>query len=165
MRMRLTFSGAVLAILVFAAPTFADAPRGEPFDPGPPQYDAFEDSSTFITDLQTKLVWDRDRILKDRDYAIAKTHCDAVFPGVGRMPTVKELLTLVDETPSRVYDTEFNPPFVNKYIDQNAFADTPTKRPYWTSTEQGDMAWTVDFATGKTELRPKTEANHLRCVR
>lgn len=160
MRLRLSLSGATLALLVLTAPALADAPIGDP------QYEAFDSSSTTISDRKTILTWDRNRVLRDKGFALAASHCDAVFPGVGRVPTVKELLTLVDEEGRQVYDTTFNPPFVYKYIDQTAFADAPTNKPYWTSTVESDgKVWTVDFSTGKTQLSAPADLNHLRCVR
>ena len=150
-----------LAGIASVLPATADAPRD------PSQYEQFDRTSTEIADAFTKLVWDRFRVLKDRAQADGDFYCSAtVFPGAGRLPTVKELLTLVDEEPHLEHDSNFVPPDVYKAIDQNAFPDTPTKEPYWTSTPaEGGKFYIVDFTTGKTAVRAPTELAYTRCVR
>jgi len=152
--------GLVLAIIVVALPATADAPQN------PPQYAQFDRDSTEITDNFTKLVWDRRRIQKSAQ-STTDLYCNAtVFPGVGRAPTVKELLTLVDEDAHQEYDSSLKPPLVFKNIDQLAFPDTPTDLPYWTSTPAGGgKFWAVDFSTGKTVVLDGTSTANIRCVR
>jgi hypothetical protein len=150
-----------LASVVLALPATADAPRD------PAQYEQFDRYSTEIEDHFTKLVWDRFGVLKDKKQSEGDFYCSAtVFPGAGRLPTVKELLTLVDEEPHEEHDSSVNPPKVFKTIDQGAFPDTPTQKPYWTSTLAANgQVFTVNFATGKTELRSKDDLAYTRCVR
>jgi hypothetical protein len=152
-----------LGVLAVALPATADAPKG--------QYGQFDKDSTEIEDRQTTLVWDRGQVIKQVNPVQAQGYCDStVFPANnGRVPTVKELLTLVDEDPHTEYDSKFKPPNVQKNIDQLAFADnkSPVDKPYWTSTpgiNAGEW-WTVDFSTGKTLPRPATEPLYVRCVR
>lgn len=131
----------VLAALLVAVPTFGS---GAP----PNQYQQFDRDATEIFDVQTQLHWQRQvQPVATRDGAA--TFCDLSF-GVGRIPTVKELLTLLDEAPHREYDANKKPPgLVNKMIDQNAFPDTPVDQPYWTTSPAGaGQVWTVNFSTG-----------------
>jgi len=158
-----TMLRAGLAALAIAATATATAPKT--------QYERFTTDSVEIMDRETTLVWDRKRVTKLATLGAAQAYCDGtVFPANnGRVPTIKELLTLVDEDPHTEYDTTFKPPYVQKYIDQNAFADTksPVDKPYWSSTpgfNPGDY-WTIDFRTGKTAIRTSGELLYVRCVR
>lgn len=158
-----TMLHAGLAILAIALPATARAPDS--------QYERYDSDAVEIKDRETSLVWDRKSVIKQPTPAIAQGYCDGtVFPASnGRVPTVKELLTLVDEDPHIEYDSSFKPPNVQKYIDQNAFAETktPLDTPYWTSTpglNPGDF-WTVDFRTGKTAIRSTLTPLYVRCVR
>ena len=152
--------GLVLAIIVVALPATADAPKN------PPQFAQFDRDSTEITDNFTKLVWDRRRVQKVPQSSTGLYCGTTVFSG-GRVPTVKELLTLVDEDPHQEYDTTQNPPrVVFKSIDQLAFPDVPTDLPYWTSTPAGGgKFWTVDFTTGKTAALDGSSMANVRCIR
>ena len=158
-----TMLHAGLAVLAVALPATARAPDS--------QYERYDSDAVEIRDRETSLVWDRKNVIKQPNPAIAQGYCDGtVFPANnGRVPTVKELLTLVDEDPHIEYDSSFKPPNVQKYIDQNAFAETktPIDRPYWTSTPgpTAGQFWTVDFATGKTALRGTADPLYVRCVR
>jgi Protein of unknown function (DUF1566) len=149
-----------LGIVAIALPATADAPRN------PPQYAQFDQDSLEIVDQFTNLVWDRRRVQKNTHDG-GQSYCsDTVFPGSGRLPTVKELLTIVDEEPHEEYDTTFTSPIVLKSIDQQAFPNTATREPYWTSTPApGGKFWTVEFTTGTTEARAATESLNTRCVR
>ncbi len=153
----------VLAVLAIDLPATASAPTL--------QYEQFDSDAVEIRDRQTSLVWDRKRVVKQANPGLGQSYCDGTaFPASnGRVPTVKELLTLVDEDPHIEYDSSFKPPNVQKYIDQNAFAETktPIDTPYWTSTpgvNPGDF-WTVDFRTGKTAIRSTLTPLYVRCVR
>jgi hypothetical protein len=149
-----------LGIVAIALPATADAPRN------PPQYAQFDQDSLEITDQFTGLHWDRRRVQK-LNRSDGELYCNStIFPGAGRLPTVKELLTLVDEQPHEEYDTSFKPPIVLKSIDQGAFPNTPTDQPYWTSTPApGGKFWTVEFTSGRTEPRDLTSKLNARCVR
>jgi len=152
-----------LAVLSVALPATALAP--------PTQYLGFDTQSTEIQDTKTTLVWDRKRVVKQADPNAAQTYCaTTVFPANnGRVPTIKELLTLVDEEPHAEYDTFFKPPFVQKNLDANAFSEgnSPIEKPYWSSTPGPNAGefWTIDFQTGKTAIRTTAEALYVRCVR
>jgi len=149
---------AVLAlVLLVVVPAAADAPQD--------QYERFDGDSVTIKDTFTKLEWDRKAVFKStQDLATFNCGQLASLQMTGRLPTVKELLTILDEEPHQEY--EFGK-LVPKMIDALAFADTPVDVPYWSSTPAPgtDMFWTVSFMTGLMTAQPKTAQGNARCVR
>jgi hypothetical protein len=152
----------ILVALLLALPAAADAPRD------PPQYDAFDADSLTIKDNFTKLEWDRRAVLSRVSYGAAELGCPGLttLQNVGRLPTVKELLTILDEEPHTEY--EFGK-YVAKMIDSLAFDGTPVDVPYWTSSPAGGgKVWMVSFATGAMTPVLSTDNNakgNARCVR
>ncbi|MCW5836997.1 MAG: DUF1566 domain-containing protein [Labilithrix sp.] len=163
MRVRLRFAvrGLVLVALV-ALPVSADAPEG--------QYPEFIGQNQRIRDLKTKLVWERSVspavspsvLPSPLTFAEAGTVCT----GGTRLPTLKELLSLVDEEPHFVYDLDQKKNVI-KYIDRQAFGThTPIDTGYWTSSAGSPtQAWSVDFGTGETSLANLSDRRYVRCVR
>jgi hypothetical protein len=150
---------AVLAALLLVLPAAADAPRD--------QYERFDGDSLTIRDAFTKLEWDRRGVLASVAYVTAEGGCPlaATLGGVGRLPTIKELLTVFDEEPHVEY--EFGK-LVSKQIDAVAFGDTPVDLPYWSGTPAGPgKVWALSFATGEmVSLATDGSAKaHARCVR
>ena len=153
--MRLPSLRIPFALLLFVAPVLADAP--------PDQYRPFVRTDAEIRDAQTGLIW-----LRAGSGAVPFATALAACPPNGaityRLPTMKELLTLVDEQPHQEYE---DGGLVSITIDPNAFPSTPAV-PFWTgSGVAGDstMAWTVDFSTGVAEPHAKIESHPVRCVR
>jgi hypothetical protein len=150
---------AALAGLFVALPATADAPEG--------QYVAFVRNSPTIQDNYTKLEWERFFTRTLKSGAQAEAQCVAFGSG-GRIPTIKELFTLLDEEPHSEY--EFNKTVV-KMIHQPAFgATTGVDAAYWSSTpaEGIDKVWGLSFADGKmVELDASSDAPsaYIRCVR
>lgn len=148
---------AVLVAVLLALPAAADAPQD--------QYDRFDGDSVTIKDTFTKLEWDRKGVFKST-YDGAAGNCALIgsLQSSGRLPSVKELLTIVDEEPHQEYEFGM---LVPKMIDALAFADTPVDAPYWTSTPAPgtDMFWTVSFKTGLMAPLAKTASGNARCVR
>lgn len=152
----------VASAVLVTAPLMANAPVT--------QYQVFDRDATEIKDNFTKLAWQRDRIGLEnrtkRTYATADSRCPAVFGG--RLPTVKELLTIVDEDPHREYEFGQN---VDKAIDGiggRAFASsTYVDAPYWSSTPTGttEEVWGVSFADGTMVRLKKTDQAYARCVK
>jgi hypothetical protein len=150
----------VVAALLFVVPAAADAPAT--------QYERFDQDSATIKDSFTKLEWDRNGVIRGVSEDVADAGCSFVasLENTGRLPTVKELLTIVDESPHNEYDFKS---VVAKFYDQGAFDGTPIDLPYWTSTPAAsagvDMFWTVDFGTGLMHPLAKTGKANARCVR
>lgn len=151
----------VLAAILLAIPAAADAPRD--------QYDRFDGDSVTIRDAFTKLEWDRRALLRNVPHGTADAGCaflDAL-EGTGRLPTIKELLTILDEEPHDEYQAG---KVISKHIDADAFPDddSPVDLPYWSSTPgAAGKVWVLSFATGRMEQLPAdatTKAN-ARCVR
>jgi hypothetical protein len=148
---------AILAAILLALPAAADAPQD--------QYERFDGDSVTIKDTFTKLEWDRKAVFKS-DYDGAAGNCALIgsLQSSGRLPSVKELLTILDEEPHQEYEFGM---LVSKMIDALAFASTPVDLPYWTSTPAPgtDMFWTLSFKTGLMVAQPKTAQGNARCVR
>ncbi len=161
----------VRSLLAFAAlalvslPVAADAPRG-PTPDNPTrlaQYEAFVKDTPEINDNYTKLTWERFATRQTRQYVAAETACLSNFSG--RLPTVKELLTIVDEDPHQEY--EFGKT-VSKAIDQLAFGSyTGVDKAYFSSTPTGntDEVWGVEFERGTMVRLKKTDQAYARCVK
>ena len=115
-----------------------------------------------VFDSKTKLIWQRDRANAQLyDWSGAKDYCTSaematILGGAGRLPTMKELMTIVDYS-------RFAPA-----IDPDAFPATPTS-PFWSSSllvfTQSTQAWTVTFLDGRNASSGVTSRLSVRCVR
>lgn len=162
---RLLFASLVLC----AAPVLADAPVA--------QYQQFVSATATIRDTKTLLEWERCAAgqactagvvvttrTKRTWAAASSTGCSAYG---GRVPTVKELLTLVDEQPHQEYDIALAKT-VTKAIDQNAFGQyTAEDLPYWSSTPTGSAneRWGVSFKDGTMVRMLEGNQGYVRCVK
>jgi len=161
--------GAALAGLAFGIFASADAPKE--------QYGVFDGTNPTVYDQQTHLEWQRwpERWLTPDGGAgdagsngtirtsqgLATQRCAAFGPG-WRLPTVKELQTLVDEEPHRLYDAGA---ITYRWVDRNAFPETE-REPYWTSSTTNDgRIWTVHFGTGKPMAVQPSDTHFGRCVK
>lgn len=152
------------ASLLLALPAVADAPTGH--------YEPFVRDTNVIRDRKAKLAWQRGLAPEGvtqtkRSFASAESGCGVAYGG--RVPTVKELLTLVDEAPHFEYEFGGN---VEKAIDGSnrggAFGSyTNVDAPYWSSTPTGetDQVWGVDFSDGTMVSLRKTDTAYARCVK
>lgn len=147
LRSRLAF-----ALVFVAAVSSADAP--------PDQYDPFAPQDTIITDHWARLDWQR--VIDGSKF----TQADAatiVCMGA-RLPTYRELLTIVDEDPHSEWDPEAGAA-TDRYIDPNAFPATPPG-PFW-SMSPGSTQGTfkvVDYATGESSDLDANAFAWVRCV-
>jgi len=156
--LRLTATGAGLLAVVSVAR--ADAPPG--------QYANFNRNDITILDDWTQLRWERVAIYQASSFDDAAAHCAGLtLDGLSgwRVPSYKELLTLVDESPHTEYPTGAP---VTIAIDGNAFPGTRYDLPYWTSSpflkSPGD-AYVVRFSDGIADHAPMLSANYyVRCV-
>jgi len=165
-KIRLAVRTVVFGCLV-ATPVLAKPPHA-PDD----QYEAFDKDTATIKDFQTKLAWERNISTTPITQASAASYCSLSWdPGGGRLPTIKELLTLFDEEPH----TEYNGQNIVVHIDIDAFGAnrTPVDLPYWSQTpelEEGTNrptgnVWVLNFANGAMTTVSRTQMAHYRCVR
>ena len=144
-------------VLGLAIPATAGAPVG--------QYDTYNQFNTTITDSKTHLQWERG-FATSTSWDDANARCRAlILSGVGpnqwRLPSVKELLTLVDEQGEIEYVVDH---LENYAIDRNAFPHTPNAS-FWSWPKVAGSAWSVDFSTGSAVQAPTSNGFYVRCVR
>jgi hypothetical protein len=139
---------AVLTVLLSASAE-ADAPAGR-----------YTVAAGTVYDMKTKLTWQRAVPASSMySWADAKTYCQtlgATLDGTGwRLPTIKEIQTIVDE--SRSFPS----------IDPTAFPDTPATNFWSSSVSAGSSAgaWFINFGSGVPYFFAMTEMLNVRCVR
>ena len=144
------------AILLTSTFVRADAPAD--------QYAPFDSSDTTIVDNYTKLTWNR-AVGGPGTFFSAQAMCG----GGTRLPTVKELLTLVDESPHDYELVDGSNP--NRYIDGSAFRQTPVDEPFWTETiiaKSGGVTSSVlavSFGNGGAVPLNVSANAYFRCVK
>lgn len=113
-----------------------------------------------VVDTKTGLTWQRAASPNAETWTQAQTTCAgliATLPeGTWRLPTIKELQTLVD------YSATTSP-----VLDATAFPDMPGTA-FWSLTPFAgtvDTAWMLEFATGVPYSPLKTTPYYVRCVR
>jgi hypothetical protein len=158
--------GGLPALVVVTAGLLARA------DVPPDQYDPFDTGSLVITDAKTSLTWQRTPPAALMGFYGAVGYCNSLSlasltTSTGwRLPSYKELLTLVDETPVPEYYPDPTGPDVAIYV--NAFPGTPVDQPYWTSSldpaNPAQNAFDVDFKTGNGSPQNQGAPLHVRCV-
>ena len=110
-----------------------------------------------VYDTKTKLTWQQAVPSTKYAWADAKTYCSGLsLAGTGwRLPTVKELQTIVDESRR------------SPSIDPTAFPSTPSDY-FWSSSPFADSssaAWLVHFDYGHTSSPAVSSTYNVRCVR
>lgn len=154
---------ALVAAVMVVLPVAADAPISGPDR----QYEPFVRSDVTITDRFTKLRWSRPK--EGQDYPVLKllgadgaaAFCAALQSS--RLPTLKELLTLVDEEPHPEYIVDR---YETRYIDKRAFEGTPSGQPFWTSSKANGGTYAVDFSTGMVDnVKGPNDARAVICVK
>ncbi|HKU41569.1 MAG TPA: DUF1566 domain-containing protein [Polyangiales bacterium] len=136
----------VLAFGAVAVPTRADAPSG--------QYSAKDGT---VHDNRTGLSWQQQAEPVERTWSEAGSYCAELTLAAGgwRLPTYKELLTLVDPTRT------------SPAIDTASFPSAASAA-YWTASSYGGMtshAWYVDFSDGNSNYAGTGTKRYARCVR
>jgi hypothetical protein len=162
---RQTLRATLAASAVVATLARADAPGD--------QYNLFNGNSDIIQDVRTGLTWQREPSPTAVSFTDAAIACQALsldtFTSGWRVPSYKELLTLVDEAPHVEYEGGV---LVTKWIDGNAFlgdARSPVLlHAYWTSSAYPGTppmsAYTVDFSSGTSLALSMTMLEYVRCV-
>lgn len=110
-----------------------------------------------VLDNDTGLVWQHPIDAVPRTWSEADAYCASLSIGgtSGRLPTLRELHTLVDES-------RFNPS-----IDGSTFPGTPSAS-FWSSTpvaSNAGLTWAVDFNVGLNWGSPVGDPLLVRCVR
>ena len=138
--------GGVLAVAL-AGPARADAPAGH-----------FTDNKNgTVTANKTGLVWQRDIAPQPMTWIFAVDYCrNLPLAGGGwRLPSVKELLTLVDRR------------LKNPSIDPVFFPKAPAET-FWTSSslnaDPTQALWVVNFSLGLSGFIDRGDV-YVRCVR
>jgi hypothetical protein len=139
--------GAGVVLLALAGgprPAVAEAPPGR-----------YQIASEEILDTQTGLVWQRVSSAATMSWADAQAYCG----GAWRVPSMKELQTLVDETRT------------GPAIDTTAFADVSATSgyDYWSSSPVAGLSvvawWYVEFNSGLNSYGAPADTARIRCVR
>jgi hypothetical protein len=150
----------VAGVAALASLARADAPID--------QYNLFNLNSDVIQDNYTGLRWQRYASTTPVPWAGTFAVCASVsldtYTTGWRVPSYKELLTIVDEAPHTEYE---NGLLVQKAIDPNAFPGTAVDNPYWTSSVpafQPTNAYSVNFHTGVPQLQDALNPIYVRCV-
>ena len=110
-------------------------------------------SGGLVSDTLTKLVWQQQASTTTMTWAVAQTYCPSGF----RLPTVKEMISIVDLTVASPDPT----------IDQTAFPGTPAGT-FWTSSPfagSSGSVWYVSFSTGNANIHDVSVSSNVRCVR
>jgi hypothetical protein len=156
---------AATGLTVLAASARADAPGD--------QYGLFDSNAQTIQDAWTGLIWQRSAPTQALGFYDASTYCAALSLATPsgassgwRVPSYKELLTIVDETPHTEY---VGYGLTEVWIDANAFPQTAVDREYWTSSayvRDSPSAYALDFSDGRGD-RQYTDTVmvlYVRCV-
>jgi hypothetical protein len=116
-------------------------------------------SAGSVIDAKTKLVWQQTPAATSYTWAGAKTYCGDIGSSLGgtgwRLPTMKELQTIVDDSRS------------GPSIDPTAFPASPSG-VFWSSSPVAGMpssAWCVVFSSGYATNVDITNTGNVRCVR
>lgn len=109
-----------------------------------------------VNDLSTGLTWQQNAA-GAMTWTDAQSYCGGLGAGF-RLPSLKELQTIVDRTVSDRGSTAFIDPI---------FAGTPASA-FWTSSllaSDATKAWYVAFYNGQSNQNPLSTLNQVRCVR
>ena len=146
------FSCFLLALVVSVMPSLAGAAA-------PAGHFSFTSGAEVVLDTKTGRTWQRFAGTTTATWNDANAYCSSVvgatLGGTGwRLPTVKELLSLVD------YSVATGP-----MIDTVAFPSAPADRFWSANVDIALLPGYVDFGTGRTGPDPRTASHLIRCVR
>jgi hypothetical protein len=129
-----------LPLCVISSPANADAPSGR-----------YVVSNGTVFDAKTKLQWQQSASTSMYTIAAAKAFCT----GSWRLPTVKELFSIVD-------DSRVSADGSTATIDPVAFPGSPA-RSFWSATSVSGGGWIVDFSRGTASTFGDSPF-YVRCV-
>ncbi|MBV9948403.1 MAG: DUF1566 domain-containing protein [Myxococcales bacterium] len=109
-----------------------------------------------VEDVQTRLVWTQATNMTAMTPSAAATYCSGLAQNghTWRLPSIKELATLVNDNP--------NIGKVSPAIDQCVFADTPANAWYISSSAVGSTPWAINYQDGFTNH--SQTSGTVRCV-
>lgn len=126
------------------------------------QYKPYLSNDPFVQDDFTGLQWERDS--SPAKAIFAASACSTRNPRLNanfRLPTLRELATLLDNQPRK---TIYEGASKDLHVDQSAF---PRSNPdvYWTLTQapSGDV-FVIDFSSGEIRTMAPTATAFVRCV-
>lgn len=134
---------AFLSLALSGAPASANAPTGR-----------YTISNGVVYDTRTRLSWQQTAPSTTYQWSAGSSYCKGLGTG-WRLPTFKELITLVDfgrTAPA---------------IDSSAFSGT-LSGTYWSMTflaSDNSKLWAINFSTGATTLVEAGTPSFARCVR
>lgn len=139
--------GLLMGSSVIGTESRADAPPGR-----------YSVTAETVYDTKTTLTWQRVRSTTTRTWNDATAYCASLTTSGGgwRLPSIKELWTLVDLTKTK------------PTIDTSAFTDMPSGGFFWSSSLSNSShqnAWSVYFQDGETFTNGLAILGHTRCVR
>lgn len=146
------FVAPLVLMAAVAGPGHAAAPAG---------HYMLSESGKTVYDTRSKLTWMRGVSLAT--WAEAKTTCAGAGSSLGgtgwRLPTYKELLTLLDlsRTGTTGDDYKYDPVFPSSGIGGTWSATLDARSP--------ERAWSVNFFYGDNGTAPITQQSAVRCVR
>lgn len=138
---RRVVGGCIFGAALLSSPARADAPAGR-----------FVLTPATATDVVTNLTWRRDPSVAAMTLDEANAFCGAL-PGGFRVPTLKELLSIVDWRRDPA-------------LDPVAFPTT-FDLTHWTSTADtnAEYRYVVSLGRGYPGVSPSTSQNVVRCVK
>lgn len=141
---------ALIACLAPAPAVEAAAPSGR-----------YTTSNGTVTDTKTKLVWQQVPAPSTMTWENARSYCAGIGATLGgsgwRLPTIKELQTLVDTSRSRpAIDVTF---FSNTSL-VGSWTSTPLRAP-----ADESYVWIIIFIEGNEGQAPLSSMLQVRCVR
>ena len=123
----------------------------------------YSTTAATVYDTKTKLTWQRGSSSSTLTWADAKTYCTNAGTSLGgagwRLPTVKEILTLVDYAQP--------PTGTTAMVDSVAFPSTPLAF-FWTSSPapgNSGVAWMASLTYGVADIINVAAPFNVRCVR
>jgi hypothetical protein len=149
-----------IAVVVIVLTSPASSQNADPPRPGKTPAGRYTYPATgTVYDTKTKLTWQQTATSVMYAWADAKTYCAGVGATLGgtgwRLPTLKELQTIVDETREA--------PSIDPTVFPGASADF-----FWSSSPVAGVpsfAWAVNFHWGASYVYALTSSNAVRCVR
>lgn len=112
-------------------------------------------SNGIVVDTRTRLSWQQTSSATTYQWLAGSNACKAIGTG-WRLPTQKELLTIVDfsRTAPAIDSTVFMGTLSANYFSMTFLA-----------VDNSSLVWSVNFATGATTLVDAGTPSYVRCVR